>query len=112
MAQQIFMPIQPDWYLDLFQPKTSIFSTHALISVHFKTVHYFCQPIFSLISHLKNTVHNLVIELCITLEIFQKYFIVIYQSHAQFFSYWIIDFLQKCKIPFLLLKRALSILAK
>ena len=53
---------------DLFQPKTSIFSTRSLIWLHFKTVHYFYQPIFSLISHLKNALHNLVIELCIALK--------------------------------------------
>ena len=38
---------------DLFHPKTSTFSTHALIWVHFKTVHYFSQQIFSLFSYLK-----------------------------------------------------------
>ena len=40
--------------LDLFQPKTSSFSTRALIWVHFKTVRYFYQPIFSLFSYFKN----------------------------------------------------------
>ena len=49
---------------DLFQPKTDLFSTRALIWVHFKTVHYFYQPIYSLFSYLKNAYHNLVIELC------------------------------------------------
>ena len=39
---------------DLFHPKTSTFSTRALIWVHFKTVHYFSQSIFSLFSYLKN----------------------------------------------------------
>ena len=38
---------------DLFQTKTDLFSTRALIWVHFKTVHYFYQPIFSLFSYLK-----------------------------------------------------------
>ena len=42
--------------LDLFQTKTDLFSTRALILVHFKTVHYFYQPIFSLFSYLK--MHN------------------------------------------------------
>ena len=42
--------------IDLFQPKTSTFSTRALISVHFKTVRYFSQPIFRLFSYLK--MHN------------------------------------------------------
>ena len=50
--------------LDLFQPKTSTFSTHALIWVYFKTVHYFYQPIFNLFPNLKNAWRNLVIELC------------------------------------------------
>ena len=49
---------------DLFQPKTSTISTRALISVHFKTVRYFSQPIFRLFSYFKNALHNLVIELC------------------------------------------------
>ena len=39
---------------DLFQPKTSTISTRALISVHFKTVRYFSQPIFRFFSYLKN----------------------------------------------------------
>ena len=39
---------------DLFNPKTDLFSTRALISVHLKTVRYFYQPIFSLFSYLKN----------------------------------------------------------
>ena len=34
--------------VELFQPKTSTFSTRALIWVHFKTVHCFSQPIISL----------------------------------------------------------------
>ena len=38
---------------DLFHPNTSTFSTQALIWVHFNTVHYFFQPIFSLLLHLK-----------------------------------------------------------
>ena len=40
---------------DLFQPKTVTFSTLTLILVHFKTVHYFSQPSFSLLSYLKNS---------------------------------------------------------
>ena len=39
---------------DLFQPKTDLFSTRALIWVHFKTVHYFSQPIFGSFSDLKD----------------------------------------------------------
>ena len=39
---------------DLFQPKTDLFSTRALIWVHFKTVRYFSQPNFRLFSYLKN----------------------------------------------------------
>ena len=53
-----------DKKLDLFQPKTPTISTRALISVHFKTVRYFSQPIFRLFSYLTNALHNLVIELC------------------------------------------------
>ena len=36
---------------NLFQPKTDLFSTRALILVHFKTVRYFSQPIFILFSY-------------------------------------------------------------
>ena len=43
-----------DITLDLFQPKTSTFSTRALIWVHFKTVRYFSQSIFSSFSYLKD----------------------------------------------------------
>ena len=43
-----------DTALDLFQPKTSTFSTRALIWVHFKTVRYFSQQIFRLFSYFKN----------------------------------------------------------
>ena len=64
--------------LDLFQPKTDLFSTRALIWVHFKTVRYFSQPIFRLFSYLKNALHNLVIELCSALNFFQIYITVIY----------------------------------
>ena len=63
---------------DLFQPKTSTFSTRALIWVHFETVHWVSQLIFSLFSHLKNALHNLAVELCSALKIFQKYSTVIY----------------------------------
>ena len=48
------VPVNLPYTSDLFQPKTSTFSTRALILVHFKTVHYFSQPIFSLFSYLKH----------------------------------------------------------
>ena len=64
--------------IDLVNPKTSTFSTQALIWVHFKTVHYFFQPIFSLFSYSKNALHNLVIELCSAPFFFQKYCTGIY----------------------------------
>ena len=56
------------FYLDLVQPKTSTFSTHALVWVHYKVVHKISQPIFSLFSHLNSALHNLVIELCSALK--------------------------------------------
>ena len=58
--------------MHLFQPKTPTFSTRALIWVHFKTVHYFSQPIFHLFTNLNSALHNLVIELCSALKIFRK----------------------------------------
>ena len=58
----------PDYlhiYTTLFRSNVPFPSSNrALIWVHFKTVHYFNQPIFSLFSYLKNALHNLVIELC------------------------------------------------
>ena len=44
--------------VDLFQPKTDLFSTRALIWVHLKTVRYCSQPIFGLFLYLKNSLHN------------------------------------------------------
>ena len=41
----------PDGANDLFQTNTDLFSTRALIWLHFKTVHYFSKPIFSLFSY-------------------------------------------------------------
>ena len=63
--------------VDLVQLKTSTFSTRALILVHFKNVNYFSQLIFSLFSHLNIALHNLVIQLCSALKIFQRYITVI-----------------------------------
>ena len=65
-------------YKDLLHPNKDLFSTHALILVHFKTVHYFSQPIFSLFSYKKNAPHNFVIELCSALFPPKKYCKVIY----------------------------------
>ena len=65
-------------FYDLFQPKTKLFSTLALILVHFKNVHYFLEPNVSLFLYLKNALHNLVIELCSTPLFLQKYCTVIY----------------------------------
>ena len=50
--------------MDLFQPKTDLFSTRARIWVHFKSVHYFSQPIYSLFSYLNNAIHNSMTKLC------------------------------------------------
>ena len=50
------MPDEGDSAKDMFQPKTSTFSTCSLILVRFKTVHYFSQSIFSLFSYLN--MHN------------------------------------------------------
>ena len=54
------------------------FSTRALIWVHFENMHYFSQLIFILFSYLKNARHNLVIELCSELRIFQKYILQLF----------------------------------
>ena len=67
---------------DLFQPKTDLSSTRALIWLHFKTVHYFSQPIFSLFSYLKNALHNLVIELCSALKTFETNYGYLLKSRA------------------------------
>ena len=48
----ILHPVSKNWIsLDLFHTKTDLFSTRALIWVHFKNVNYFSQPIFSLFSY-------------------------------------------------------------
>ena len=62
---------------DLFQSKTSTFSTRALIWVNFKTVHYFSQPIFSLFSYLKKCATQFS-HWTVSCTIFQKCFTVIY----------------------------------
>ena len=59
---------------DLFQPKTDLFSTRALILVHFKTERYFSQSIFGLFSYFKNALHHLVIELCRALFLFKIFY--------------------------------------
>ena len=88
--------ISPSWHtiLDLFQPKTSTFSTRALISVHLKTVRYFSQPIFSLFSYLKNALHNLVIELCSALFFFKN---IVHLSISFTHSFVAIKLLTFCK---------------
>ena len=68
----IVYPGYPTSLNDLFQAKTDLFFTRAFISVHFKTVHYFSQPFFSLFSYLKNAQHNLVIGLCLAPFLFSK----------------------------------------
>ena len=55
---------------DLFQPKMSTFSTRAHILVLFKTVHYFSQSIFSLVSYLK--MHNTIYSLNCVVHFFSK----------------------------------------
>ena len=70
------------WYhqftYDLIHPKTSNFSTRTLFWVHFKTVHYFFSTNFQFTFTFKNALHNLFIELCSALKIFQIYSIFIY----------------------------------
>ena len=81
-------------YSDLFQPKTSTFSTRALIWAHFKTVRYFYQPIFSSFSYLKNALHHLVVELCSALFFFKN----ILQLYINFtHSFVAIELLTFCK---------------
>ena len=68
--------------VDLFQPKTDLFSTRAPIWVHFKTVQYFSQPIFRLFSYLKNALPSLVIELCSALFFSKIIYIYILTSRT------------------------------
>ena len=58
--------------LDWFNPKTSSFSTRALIWVHFKNVHKFSKLNFSLFSYLNSVLYHLVIGLCSSQKIFRK----------------------------------------
>ena len=61
MTQAAADEIEYNTISDLFHPKTSNLSTRAIIWVHFKTVHYFSQSIFSLFSYLKDAYRNLFI---------------------------------------------------
>ena len=49
---------------DVFQTKTSPFSTHHIILVHYKVLGQVSQPISLLFSYLNSAQHDLVIELC------------------------------------------------
>ena len=105
------------WYhnystYDLVQPKTSTFSTHALIRVHFKVVHWFYQPIFILFSHLNGALHNLVIELCSALEICHNFLQLFSKVTRSFVAIELLTFFKNEKFQFLLIKRALNILDK
>ena len=62
---------------DLVHPNTSTFSTHDLILVHFKSLHWFSQTNFISFSHLNCAWHNLVVYLCRALKILQQYFTVL-----------------------------------
>ena len=96
---------------DLVQPKTSPFSTRSLIWVHYKVMNYFSLPIFSLFSHLNIAPQNLAIGLCSALRIilfFNKYLANL-RTVLWLLYYWLFS---RIKFSFLLLKRALSILAK
>ena len=94
----------------MFQPKTSTFSTYALIWVHYEVVFYFSQSIFCLFLHLNSARQNLVIELCRALKIihFKNGYLVNLRTVLWLLNYWLF---QKCKVPFLLLKKGLSIWA-
>ena len=74
--------VRNDIPLDLFHPKMSNFSTLALISVDYKAVHSFSQPIFNLFSHLKNTLYNLVIELCSALKKIKSFYVYFLNSRT------------------------------
>ena len=85
--------------------------TRALIWVHYKVVHKLFKPTFRLFSHLNSAWHNLVIGFCCELKIihFHYGYLVNLRTVLWLLNYWLV---QKCKIPFLLLKRYLNILAE
>ena len=89
---------------DLFQPKTGLFPTRALISVHFKTVHYFSLCIFSFISFKKmhNTIKSLncVVRYCFLKNIAQLY---INFTHS-FVAIELLTFCKNAKILFYCLR--------
>ena len=79
--------MEPQSKYDLFQAKTDLFPTRAFIWVHFKTVHYFYQPIFSLFSYLKNARHNSMTKLCYAFFFYMKIiWKLVEKSTAQFWS--------------------------
>ena len=81
---------------DLFHPKTELFSTRALIWVHFKTVHYFSQLIFSLFSYFKNALHNLFIKLC-SAPFFKNIVQLFIKFTHSFLAIELLTFWKKCK---------------
>ena len=96
--------------LGLFHPKTDLFPTRALIWVHFKTVHYFTQPIFSLFSYLK--MHYTIQSLnCVMRRFFQNIAHLFIKSTHSFVAIKLLNFCKKEK-TILMLNRPLTILAK
>ena len=86
---------------DLFQPKAFTFSTRTLIWVHFKNVYELSQPIFSSFSHLKNALHNSVIELCNALKTFQNILRLFIKLTHSFVAIELLTFWKKAKNYFI-----------
>ena len=68
--------------------------------MHFKNVHQFYQSIFIIFSHLKNTLHNLVIELCNALNIFQKNLQLFIKITPSFVAIELLTFIKNAKFHF------------
>ena len=76
------------------------FSTRTLILVHFITVQYFYQPIFSLFSNIKNALHNLVIDLGSAQKMFQIYSQLFIKVTRNFVAIELLTFSKRLKFHF------------
>ena len=81
--------------IDLFQPKTDLFPTRALIWVQFKTVRYFSQPIFRLFSYLKKCITQFSHWIVSCAIFFPKIFLQLYINFTH--SFVAIELLTFCK---------------
>ena len=96
----------PAGIYNLFQPKMSIFSTHALIWVHHKVVSRFSRQTLHQFSYCNRPRNDLVFSLCCVSNRFWIFLMVVDKLYLQYYNYLFLVFSQKFWFPFLHLKRA------